>query len=76
MSETLLAETLGEDTTTQLYRDTSGALRIRMMVLPEEGREKVPSSRSPHIFDDRPVNAERAQALFSGAGATRYVDAL
>jgi len=76
LAETLLAETLGEDTTTQLYRDSSGAFRMRVMALPEDGGEQVPPSRSPHIFDDRPISAEDAQSIFGGPGATRYVEAL
>ena len=79
MNEELLAETLGEDTTTQLYREaTEGSVgyRIRVMALPGEGGERVPPSQSPHVFDDRPADAEEARALFGGPGATRYVEAL
>ena len=40
MNEELLAETLGEDTTTQLYRDGEGVFPIRVMALPEGGGEE------------------------------------
>ena len=41
MNELLLSETLGADTTTQLYRDAEGGYRVRVMELPEGGGEKL-----------------------------------
>jgi hypothetical protein len=75
MNETLLAETLGEDTTTQLYRDAEGSYRVRVMALPADGGEKLAARQSPHVFQDRPVGAEQARALFRASAARRYVEA-
>jgi len=75
MNEVLLAETLGEDTTTQLYRDADGHYHVRVMALPAEGGGKVPAHQSPHVFQDRPVSQEEAQALFRASAAQRYVEA-
>ncbi len=75
MQEELLAETMGEDTTTQLYRDTEGAFRVRIMALPEEGGERVTPAQSPHVFHDCPLDIEEAHALYSSPAATRHVAA-
>ena len=75
MNELLLSESLGEDTTTQLYRDAEGAYRVRVMALPEGGGERTAASQSPRVFQDRPVGAEQARALFGVSSAQRYVDA-
>ena len=75
MNELLLSETLGEDTTTQLYRDGEGGYRVRVMALPEGGGEKLAASRSPHVYTDQPVALEEARALYRAAAARRHVDA-
>ncbi|MEE8434246.1 MAG: hypothetical protein V3S64_05605 [bacterium] len=75
MNETLLAETLGEDTTTQLYRDGEGVFHIRVMALPEGGGEKSQAADSPRIFQDQPVDGDTARSLFNAAGAKRHVEA-
>ena len=75
MDEELLAETLGEDTTTQLYRDSGGAFRVRIMALPEEGGEKITPTQSPHVFHDCPLGSEEARALYSAAAAIHHVEA-
>ena len=75
MNETLLAETLGEDTTTQLYQDDEGVFHIRVMALPEGGGEKSQASDSPYIFQDTPVTEDDARLLFDAAGAKRHVEA-
>jgi hypothetical protein len=74
MNEELLAETLGEDTTSQLYRDAEGGYHIRVMALPREGGEKVSAGHSPQVFQDRPVTVEVARALFGAAAAKRYTE--
>jgi len=75
MNEVLLSETLGEDTTTQLYRDPAGDYRIRVMVLPADGGEQVPAHSSPHVFHDRAVGAEEARAFYGASAAKRHVPA-
>jgi hypothetical protein len=75
MNEELLAETLGEDTTTQLYRDGEGGYHIRVMALPPDGGGKLPAGLSPQVFQDRPVPLEVARTLFRAAAAKRYVEA-
>jgi hypothetical protein len=45
------------------------------MALPEGGGERVTASGSPRIFQDRPVSAEQARALFGVSSAQRHVDA-
>ena len=75
MNETLLAETLGEDTTTQLYRDVEGGFHIRVMALPEGGGEKTLAADSPRVFQDKPVAEDIARSLFNAAGATHHVEA-
>jgi hypothetical protein len=75
MHETLLCESLGEDTTTQLYRDADGGYHVRVMSLPEGGGEKLPASRAARVFTDQPVSAEEARALFGASAAQRYVEA-
>ncbi len=75
MHEELLAETLGEDTTTQLYRDAEGNFRVRIMALPDEGGEKITPVQSPHIFHDCPLDLAEARALYSSPSATRHVEA-
>ena len=74
MNETLLSETLGEDTTTQLYRDAEGVYRVCVMALPEDGGEKVARAKSPHVFQYQPVVPEEARALFRSSAAQRYVE--
>ena len=74
MNEELLAETLGEDTTTQLYRDGEGEFHIRVMALPSEGGEQVPASGSPYVFQDSPVTLQVARALWDAAAAKRYAE--
>ncbi|HKI98219.1 MAG TPA: hypothetical protein VKB51_07085 [bacterium] len=74
MNETLLSETLGEDTTTQLYRDAEGGYRVCVMALPEDGGEQVPPARSPHVFQHQPVAREEAHALYRSSAAQRYVE--
>lgn len=75
MNEQLLAETLGEDTTTQLYRDAEGGFHIRVMAQPEGGEAQTPPSHSPQIFQDKPVPEETAKLLFNAPAAKRYVEA-
>ena len=75
MHEELLAETLGEDTTTQLYQDAEGAFRVRIMALPAEGGEKLNPAQSPHVFHDCPLGIEEARALYSAAAAIHHVEA-
>lgn len=75
MNEELLAETLGEDTTTQLYRDGEGVLHIRVMALPQGGGEKTQAADSPCIFQDQPVSEDIARSLFNAAGAKHHVEA-
>ncbi len=74
MNETLLAETLGEDTTTQLYKDGDGGFHIRVMALPEPGAECARASDSPEVFHDQPVSEEEARTLYRAAAARRYVE--
>lgn len=74
MNELLLCETLGEDCTTQLYRDEEGGYHVRVMSLPEGGGEKLPVSRAVRVFSDQPVGLEEARALFGASAAQRYVD--
>jgi hypothetical protein len=75
MIEVLLSETLGEDTTTQLYRDGDGGYRVRVMALPAECGEKTPADKAPRIFQDQPVGEQEARALFRASAAQRYVEA-
>ncbi|MCH8074576.1 MAG: hypothetical protein IIC13_10395 [SAR324 cluster bacterium] len=75
MNEELLAETLGEDTTTQLYRDGEGVFHIRVMALPEGGGEQAQAADSPRIFQDTPVTGDDARSLFNAAGVKRHVEA-
>ena len=75
MNELLLAETLGHDTTTQLYRDEEGLYRMRVMALPEGGRERTLPSQSPKVFQDELVTLEEARTLFGISTAKRYVEA-
>jgi hypothetical protein len=76
MNDLLLSETLGEDTTTQLYRDAEGGYHVRVMALPGEGGgEKLATSHSPRIYTDQPVGLEEARALYRAAAAKRHVDA-
>lgn len=75
MHEELLAETLGEDTTTQLYRDAEGKFRVRIMALPDEGGEKITPGQSPHIFHDCPLDLAEARVLYSSPAAIRHVEA-
>ncbi len=74
MQEELLAETLGEDTTTQLYRDAEGKFRVRIMALPDEGGEKITPVQSPHVFHDCLLDSEEARALYFSPAATRHVE--
>jgi len=75
MNEVLLSETLGEDTTTQVYRDAEGDYRVRVMALPADGGEALPASASPRIFQDNPVSEAEARALYGVSAAKRYVEA-
>jgi hypothetical protein len=75
MNETLLSETLGEDTSTQLYRDGEGAWRVRVLALPEGGGEKLAPARAVRVFVDQPVGEAEARALFRASAAKRYVEA-
>jgi hypothetical protein len=73
MNEVLLAETIGRDTASQVWRDEAGAYRIRVLALPEEGAERVSPTQSPHVFKEWTVGAEEAQRLFQASSAKRYV---
>ena len=75
MNEVLLSEALGEDTTTQLYRDADGGYRVRVMALPPDGGERTPASASPRVWRDDAVPAAEARALFGAPAAQRYVAA-
>lgn len=74
MNELLLSETLGEDTTTQLYQDADGGYHVRVMSLPEGGGEKLPASKAVRVFNDQPVSEAEARALYGAAASQRYVD--
>ena len=69
----LLAETPGEDTTSQLWRGTRGEYRMVVMALPAEGETGAPD-QSPRVFLNQAVEIEAAQRFFSQAGATRHVE--
>ena len=75
MNEVLLSEALGEDTTTQLYRDAEGGYHVRVMAQPSDGGERLPASGSPRIWRDDAVSAKEARALYDAAAAQRYVEA-
>ncbi len=75
MNERLLAETLGQDTTTQLWGDGEGGYRVRVMALPEGGAERANPVHSPRIFQDQPVSIAEARALFGASAARRYAEA-
>ncbi len=75
MNEVLLCETLGEDTTTQLWRDGDGGYFVRVMALPEDGGEQLPAHRSPLVYQQQPVVEWEARMIFGGSHAQRYVEA-
>lgn len=73
MNETLLAETLGEDTTTQLWRDGAGRLRLYVMALPEGGGERTPPWESPRVYQEFTPDEAEARRFYAGGLAKRYV---
>lgn len=78
---TLLAETPGEDTTSQLWRQGGprgkGEFRMVVMALPEggaEARAPLQPGDSPRVWLDRPVQEDEARRFFAQASSTRYVE--
>ena len=79
--DALLAETPGEDTTSQLWRGAHGEYRMVVMALPAEGGqvaaaegEAVGPDQSPRVFLNQAVDKEEALRFFSQAGAHRHVE--
>ena len=58
----------------RISNPTVAVFEERMAAL-EGGGERAAASRSPRVFQDRPVSAEQARALFGVSSAQRYVDA-
>ncbi len=74
MSLTLLAETLGEDTATQLLLDGDGAYHVRILRPREPGKERTRADQAVHVYHQQRVEREEAEALFHASAARRHVE--
>ncbi len=73
MSLTLLSETIGEDTATQLLLDAEGGYHVRILRPTEPGQARAGAAQTAHLYHQQRVEREEAEALYHAASAQRHV---
>jgi len=73
MAWTLISETEGEDTTSQLWRDAGGGYHVRIQTKPPEGGDDAGAAQPVRIFHEQAVSSAEARLLYATGSATRHL---